>query len=193
MSSGEQTIVFVFLQSIIIAVTTSLGRPYSGSICSIFPLCVESNAFEKSTNSSVALRLVARTHSTNCQILWGHRTISSLIFAKIFLGFVLDAIKKPGILIFRIYSSKSYASVLSSWFRGHLYNAEIWFITKLLIGIKMIFSMFIAFLEITRFVYCHLFTHIDHIYPTPPLGKDMTQGQFFKRSLTGLNSEFSFS
>ena len=32
-----------------------------------------------------------------------------------------------------------------------------------------------------------------HIYPTPPLGQDMTQGQFFKRSFTGLNSEFSFS
>ena len=32
-----------------------------------------------------------------------------------------------------------------------------------------------------------------HIYLTPPLGQDMTQGQFFKRSLTGLNSEFSFS
>ena len=29
--------------------------------------------------------------------------------------------------------------------------------------------------------------------PTPPIGQDMTQGQFFKRSLTGLNSEFSFS
>ena len=29
--------------------------------------------------------------------------------------------------------------------------------------------------------------------PTPPLGQDMTQGQFFKRSLTRLNSEFSFS
>ena len=27
--------------------------------------------------------------------------------------------------------------------------------------------------------------------PTPPLGQDMTQGQFL--SLTGLNSEFSFS
>ena len=26
--------------------------------------------------------------------------------------------------------------------------------------------------------------------PTPPLGQDMTQGQFFKQSLTGLNSEF---
>ena len=32
-----------------------------------------------------------------------------------------------------------------------------------------------------------------HIYPTPPLGQDMTQGQFLKRGLTGLNSEFSFS
>ena len=30
-------------------------------------------------------------------------------------------------------------------------------------------------------------------YPIPPLGQDMTQGQFFKRSLTGLNLEFSFS
>ena len=29
--------------------------------------------------------------------------------------------------------------------------------------------------------------------PTPPLRQDMTQGQLFKRSLTGLNSEFSFS
>ena len=28
---------------------------------------------------------------------------------------------------------------------------------------------------------------------TPPLGQDMTQGQIRKRSLTGLNSEFSFS
>ena len=33
----------------------------------------------------------------------------------------------------------------------------------------------------------------DPIYPTPPLGQDMTQGQFFKRGLAGLNSEFSFS
>ena len=29
--------------------------------------------------------------------------------------------------------------------------------------------------------------------PTPPFGQDRTQGQFFKRGLTGLNSEFSFS
>ena len=37
------------------------------------------------------------------------------------------------------------------------------------------------------------FKAVYHIYPTPPLGQDMTQGQFFKRSLTGLKSEFSFS
>ena len=30
--------------------------------------------------------------------------------------------------------------------------------------------------------------YIYHIYPTPPLGQDMTQGHFYKRSLTGLNS-----
>ena len=33
----------------------------------------------------------------------------------------------------------------------------------------------------------------DPIYPTPPLGQDMTQGRFLSLSLTGLNSEFSFS
>ena len=35
--------------------------------------------------------------------------------------------------------------------------------------------------------------YTDPIYPTLPLRQDMTQGQFLKRSLTGLNSEFSFS
>ena len=43
-------------------------------------------------------------------------------------------------------------------------------------------------------VACHGYDTVsNHIYPTPPLGQDMTQGQFFKWSLTGLNSEFSFS
>ena len=31
------------------------------------------------------------------------------------------------------------------------------------------------------------------IYPTRPHGQDVTKGQFFKRSLIGWNSEFSFS
>ena len=38
-----------------------------------------------------------------------------------------------------------------------------------------------------------LFICLLSYLPTSPLGQDMTQGQFFKRSLTGLNSEFSFS
>ena len=42
--------------------------------------------------------------------------------------------------------------------------------------------------EIERIIYVD-----GPIYPTPPLGQDTTQGQFFKWSLTGLNSEFSFS
>ena len=31
------------------------------------------------------------------------------------------------------------------------------------------------------------------IYPTPPPGQDMTQGQYLSGVLTGLNLEFSFS
>ena len=37
-----------------------------------------------------------------------------------------------------------------------------------------------------------LWTPLPYL-PTPPLEQDMTRGQFIKRSLTGLNSEFSFS
>ena len=40
------------------------------------------------------------------------------------------------------------------------------------------------------FIFLHIALLYYHIYPTPPLGQDMTQGQFFKRSLTGFNSEF---
>ena len=48
------------------------------------------------------------------------------------------------------------------------------------------------------YVYCYLQIGCLYIYiyiyiPTPSLGQDMTQGQCFKQSLTGLNSEFTFS
>ena len=46
-------------------------------------------------------------------------------------------------------------------------------------------------LNVSYFFFYSLFKFLYHIYPTPPLGQDMTQGQFFKRSLTGFNSEFS--
>ena len=37
----------------------SLGKPSASSICSIFPLCMESNPLEKSTNIIVASRFFA--------------------------------------------------------------------------------------------------------------------------------------
>ena len=43
--------------------------------------------------------------------------------------------------------------------------------------------------NVTRYIEIWIFV-FDPIYPTPPLGQDMTQGQLFKRSLAGLNSEF---
>ena len=56
---------------------------------------------------------------------------------------------------------------------------------------------------IVHFVYIYLqsilfqkiisIMYVISYFPTPPLRQDMTQGQFFKQSLTGLNSEFSFS
>ena len=39
-SSSEYSIAFVFLYCILIVETVSLGRPYTSSICSIFPLCI---------------------------------------------------------------------------------------------------------------------------------------------------------
>ena len=48
--------------------TVSLGRPYTRSFCSIFPMCMESNALKKSTNEIVASRFFAQTPSKIQQI-----------------------------------------------------------------------------------------------------------------------------
>ena len=45
------------------AVTVSLGSPYASSTCSIFLLCMESKALEKTTNNIVATRFFACTSS----------------------------------------------------------------------------------------------------------------------------------
>ena len=51
----------------------------------------------------------------------------------------------------------------------------------------------IVILPNLTFAQIHLGDVVWYTYlPIPPLWKDMTQGQFFKRSITGLNSEFSF-
>ena len=53
----QRTFTFVFLYSIIMAETVSLGSLLVRSICSIFPLFMELNALENLTNS-VALRFL---------------------------------------------------------------------------------------------------------------------------------------
>ena len=58
--SGKQTFTFVFLYSIIMAAMVSLG-----SICSIFPLCVESKALAKSRSNIVAPRFFCTYTSKN--------------------------------------------------------------------------------------------------------------------------------
>ena len=60
---GERTFTFVFLYSIIMAATVSFGSPWANNICSIFPLCIESKASEKSTNNIVASRFFSPTPS----------------------------------------------------------------------------------------------------------------------------------
>ena len=68
-----------------------LVKPYASSICSIFPLCTESNALGKSANSSVALSFFAPIHSMICRI------VRIFVAVKRFLG-------KPFRFFLRIFS-----------------------------------------------------------------------------------------
>ena len=61
--SGDRTIDRVFLYNIMIASTVSFGIPYANSISFIFPLCMESKAFEKSINRRVNERFFDFTPS----------------------------------------------------------------------------------------------------------------------------------
>ena len=106
--SGEQTIAFVFLRSIVIAVAISLGKLYAGSTCSMFPL--KSNASEKNQRTTVLPRsfLHILLH-LRCSGSISPKAI--LIFPKNFLNFRLVTIKKYVIINL---SSKGYASVVLS-------------------------------------------------------------------------------
>ena len=79
--SGERTFTFMFLYSIIMQLR---------SICSIFPLCMESNALEKWTNYIVASRVFELTSS---RILWWRGLISLKAISflpKCFLNFLRE-------------------------------------------------------------------------------------------------------
>ena len=83
--------------------------------------------------------------------------------------------------------------LIRSWYLLNLpsFSNSFWFISCCIVSLFYcyIFSIF-SFSCVFLYFPCpvlFLFTQ------PPPLGQDMTQGQFFKRSLTGLNSDFSFS
>ena len=61
--SGISVLVARMMVMMIIAVTVSLGRPCTKSNYFIFPLCMESNALEKSTNKCVTSKFFALTLS----------------------------------------------------------------------------------------------------------------------------------
>ena len=115
--SSEWTLTFVLLLSIIMAVTVSLGRTFAISIYSIFPLCMESNILEKSTNKSVSSKFFCTMSfydSTDCQNLWCCGLIFTktvLIFSN-FLNFCFDAIEKQSIINLSCYGCKSSASLV---------------------------------------------------------------------------------
>ena len=79
-----------------------LGRPYANSTCSIFSLCMESNALENSLNHSVASRLFACTLSMIQQVVRICDIVDPFfqmqIFTKNFLTFWSDMIEKWGII-----------------------------------------------------------------------------------------------
>ena len=98
-------------------VTVSLGRPYARIICSIFPLCMESNALEKSTNNSVASRVFLRNLLkfdgwSKCVISWINYSENHLVFLKNFLNFRLYAVELQSIVDFGRNRSKRYTSVV---------------------------------------------------------------------------------
>ena len=100
------------------AETVSLGRPYARSICSIFRLCMESNALGKSTNKSVASSFFCTNSydSTDCQNLWCCESLSPktiLILSKNFLNVWWDEIEKQSIINLSRYICSCW------WFRGH--------------------------------------------------------------------------
>ena len=96
--SEERTFTFVSLYYIIMAATISLGRPWAGSIYSILPQFMESEALEKSTNNIVESRFFY-THTvknwTDSQNLWRRGSISPnaiLVHPKYLLNFGFYAV-----------------------------------------------------------------------------------------------------
>ena len=113
-------------------VTVSLGRTYVSGICSIFPLSMESNVLEKSSDNKVAeiFCMYSFDDLMDNENLWSYVSISwkaVLIFPKNFLVFRLDMIKKRGIINLSNYSFKNLASIaLNNSKVTFLWGKEAW-------------------------------------------------------------------
>ena len=134
---------FLLIESII------MEGPYGRSICSIFPLYMESNALEKSTKKSVAFLLwiffstMSSSSSTNClRLMSCWSLIISLVGLSIISrGFLRNFLK-----------CSFYFRSLSSWLAAFSFALEV------------------LFLPHTSFSVCHIncdslqnFCHLDHI------------------------------
>ena len=93
--------------------TVSLGRQYASSIFLPFPLCMESNVLEKSTNRFVASRFLARTPSSEYVTLCSDFFESHYDFFRgNVLHFSLDTTKKQGIINLSRCRCETHASVI---------------------------------------------------------------------------------
>ena len=111
---------FHVLKNIVIAVTVSLGRPYARSICSIFPLSMESNALEKSTKKSFTTIFFAQIPSIIqliVRISCGSIYLKNLlIFPKNSLNFRFDTVEKQSIIYLRFIPLKFLVILRSPFF-----------------------------------------------------------------------------
>ena len=140
----------------------------------ILPLCTSGDLFCTSTSSWWRILYIR-----NFLTIYSVQSILYIYFSLVSLAFIW-------VIFYDLHDL--FCTNTSSWWPTHVD----------LFSINTTFSDLVSF--IANIFYLHLLDVLMftwnvfyHIYPTPPLEQDMTQGQFFKRSLTGLISEFSFS
>ena len=100
------------LQIIIIAVTVYFRKPHAWSTCSIFPLCMESNALECCLDIFCTYSFNESTNCLNSRICWSISSKTVLMFSENFLKFRSDMTDKLVFINLCSYNSESYTSVV---------------------------------------------------------------------------------
>ena len=97
------------------AATVSLEIQLARSICSIFPLCMESNALEKSTdNSATSSFFFLHEYFLGFDELWceSFSPKDILVIPKYILNFTFNAVESQCIVNLDCYGSKGYISIV---------------------------------------------------------------------------------